>query len=363
MRESATPVEPVGVEDGLVLAAAEMAHRGLPAVPVVEAGRLVGTVSEAGLCRALASGASAESTVSGHLEPAWPALHSEETGAAALRLISSAGAPGAVVTDGAGRVVALVTPSRLLAPVERAERPRLVGGMATPFGVYLTNGVVGAGAGGWALVSTGALLFGLFAAATYVANAVATALPQSALPAWFGWGGSAFSSLVFFVLLRSIPLAGTHAAEHKVVHAIERGLPLTLPVVSRMPRIHPRCGTNIAVGAMLFLAVGTVRWTPVEELRLLAAALAALLLWRPVGGLMQAWVTTKPPTAAQLRSGIRAGEELLERLRSPAPESSLGRRIASSGLLHIVGGSAAAEVLLWVLETVLQVPAAYRVIS
>jgi hypothetical protein len=31
--------------------------------------------------------------------------------------------------------------------------------------------------------------------------------------------------------------------------------------------------------------------------------------------------------------------------------------------LHIVGGSAAAEVLLWVLETVLQVPAAYRVIS
>lgn len=362
-RESAAAVEALDPGDPISVAAAELAHAGVPAVPVVSGGRLAGAVSEQGLAAALARGASPSDAIGPFVEPGLPQASEEEPGAAVLRLLDREGVGAAFLVDSAGRPTGVVTASRLLAPPEPAARPRLVGGMATPFGVYLTNGVVGGGAGGWALVSTGVLLFSLFAASVYATNWVGTAIPDWAAPAWSQWLGTLTSTALFFVGLRSMPLAGIHAAEHKVVHALERGLPLTLETVSRMPRVHPRCGTNLVVGLMLFLGLATARWTDVEELRLVVAAFGALVLWRPVGALVQAWVTTKPPTAAQLRSGIRAAEDLLERASRPAPYPGLGRRILCSGLPHIVAGSALAQLAVWGLETALRVPAAYRVVS
>jgi uncharacterized protein YqhQ len=45
---------------------------------------------------------------------------------------------------------------------------------------------------------------------------------------------------------------GYHGAEHKAIHALEAGVPLTPENVQKFPRLHPRCGTTF-----LFLVVVT----------------------------------------------------------------------------------------------------------
>ncbi|MER3495923.1 MAG: hypothetical protein C4320_03425, partial [Armatimonadota bacterium] len=67
---------------------------------------------------------------------------------------------------------------------------------------------------------------------------------------------------MFVILFRLLPLAGTHAAEHMAVNALERGEPLDPEVVARMPRTHIRCGTNLAVGAGLFFGISETPWVP-----------------------------------------------------------------------------------------------------
>jgi len=42
-----------------------------------------------------------------------------------------------------------------------------------------------------------------------------------------------------------------HGAEHKAIHAYEKGLPLTVENVRAQPRFHPRCGTTFIVFVIL----------------------------------------------------------------------------------------------------------------
>lgn len=348
----------------MFLAASEMAHQGVGIVAVESAGAYVGVVTEQSLAAALASGADGSAELGPHLVE-WPTVPSGASAAEALRTLCETGVPALVVLDPNGAAVGLATASRLYAPESDTKvRKAVVGGMATPFGVYLTNGSIGAGAKGWPLVATGALLFVLLAASTYLTTGAFLLVPTElrASP-WLRPGMDLLNVVVFLAMLRAIPLAGVHGAEHKVVHAIERGEPLTPIVVARMPRVHPRCGTNLAVGAGLFLFLAGLRWTPSEEIRLLAGLVATLALWRPVGGLFQYFVTTKPPTMEQIESGIQAGEELLTKLETSPRTVGLGRRLMSSGLFHIMAGSAAMEVVLYFCEILFRVPSAWRVFS
>jgi hypothetical protein len=137
-----------------------------------------------------------------------------------------------------------------------------------------------------------------------------------------------------------VPISAIHAAEHQVVHAIEREEPLELAIVRRMPRVHPRCGTNIAAGASIFLTVFTTEWIDATEVRLMAAALLTVIFWRRLGSLMQKYVTTKPAKDRYLAMGIQSGKELLARFgtgTSTAP--TWPSRIWNSGILHVMAGS------------------------
>ena len=73
----------------------------------------------------------------------------------------------------------------------------------------------------------------------------------------FGVVDGVFRLLVFVLYLLLISqwkemrrVLGYHGAEHKSIHAIERGAPLTPESVMTFPRLHPRCGTSF-----LFLVV------------------------------------------------------------------------------------------------------------
>jgi hypothetical protein len=152
--------------------------------------------------------------------------------------------------------------------------------------------------------------------------------------------------LVLLLLVRFTTVAGYHAGEHQTVWAIERGEPLTPESVARMPRPHPRCGTNLVVGLMIF-----------EILRDFSphiAFIAAVLFWRRLGTFVQLYLSTRPATRKQLESGIRAGKELLERYReNPVglAAAPLHRRIWNLGLLQtIIGVGIGTTLFAWLLQ-------------
>lgn len=329
-------------ELGLTLGAAatKMRENSGPALPILDDHRLVGVVTEKSLAGALANGFGELDHVDVAFTEELPVVKLYESGAEALRTMHKMGVGALVVVDDEQRVVGILRSSDLFNPPPVIVRPSLIGGMATPFGVYLTSGAVAAGAGGLALVATGAMLFSILASATILSVYVHNWLMEL--------GGSflvvnALTSILqiamFAATFRLLPISKIHAAEHMVVHAIERGEPLVPSVIARMPRVHPRCGTNLAVGASLFLGIATSS-IPNDELRLLLALLATLLLWRRLGGLVQYWVTTSPPKQRHLEMAIRSGKELLDRqviLRKTYP--GLLTRLWNSGMFHVMAGS------------------------
>lgn len=335
-------------EDSLLRAARVLRDCPFGIVPVVGEEGLVGTVTEAALVTGFAGGMSPSDPVAKVMGEAVPVIQAHESGSAALRAMERLGVAELIVLDESGRPLGVVGASSLYPDSGTTKRPPLVGGMATPFGVYLTTGAIRAGKGGLALMSTGALLFLMFAAGVLLTEAALPALPWKLSPEATLWVQSAAPFLLFLLGMRVLPISGIHAAEHKVVHAIERGEPLVPEVVRRMPRVHPRCGTNIAVGASVFMGLAEWDWIPVAQIRFLVAAIVTMIVWRPLGNLFQIFVTTKPPTERQIRMGIESGMELLERYRTwHGRPPSFAVRLYSSGLFHVIAGSFAAYAALY----------------
>ncbi|HEY3780781.1 MAG TPA: DUF1385 domain-containing protein [Fimbriimonadaceae bacterium] len=330
-------MESLNPESSLDRAAALLRNAPFGLIPVQEGNTLLGVVTESTLAEAMARGCGPYDSVVVALDTKNPNIQSHETGAEALRKISESGTSSLLVVDSSGRAIGVASASDLYPKQPNSPKPPAVGGMATPFGVYLTNGAIGAGVPYWALMSTGAVMFGLVALG---------GVAQTLLFKYAGWdtvhyneAWDLFPIVFLFLGMRLLPLAGIHAAEHKVVHAIERGEPLVPEVVDRMPRVHPRCGTNLFVGATIFGIVLTTPYIGDQSLRIVLAAVATFLLWQPLGSAMQWAVTTRPPSRKHVEMGIKSGKELLEKyrlVRNPAPNPF--QRIWNSGMVHVLSG-------------------------
>ncbi|MFQ3586401.1 MAG: DUF1385 domain-containing protein [Fimbriimonadaceae bacterium] len=316
-------------------------------LPFIGWNGFAGVVDGASLARTLAAGYGASAPVEVAVRTGVPLVSMHASGAEALRVLAETGEAELLVVDDFGHIVGVVGAPDLVRRRDQVQLPTLVGGMATPFGVYLTSGGVRAGAKGWALVATGALLFGIYFVATLLSSWLAGVAMAASADTRFVLAIRDFLPVVLFLAsLRLLPLSGIHAAEHKVVHALERGEPLEVEAVRRMPRIHPRCGTNVAVGLSLFMVLSNTPWVADPSLRTLAAAIVTLFLWRPLGNLFQKYITTRPPTDHQIGLGIRAGKELVETYLRVGPRyPTVGQRIVASGVLHVIAGSMLAYTL------------------
>jgi CBS domain-containing protein len=264
----------------------------------------------------------------------------------ALRALQWTSSPALPVVEEEGLYRGMLSRADLLAYWGQEIQPPRIGGMATPFGVFLTGSGWRGGVGDLSLVATGLMLGLLFLIVAVAQDYGAAALeratgwpiaalvvsPPTGLLTWMDGVSLLYRLLPFFVVLLAIrlsPLAGYHAGEHQTVWAIERGEPLTPESVARMPRPHPRCGTNLLVGLVMF-----------EVLKDFSPELAFIftaLFWRRVGHYVQLYLTTRPATPKQLESGIRAGKELLEKYReNPGAMASrpAWMRIWNLGLLQ-----------------------------
>jgi CBS domain-containing protein len=322
------------------------------AVPVVENGRLIGILSDREVVGPLLENPGLrDSPVVDFAAPIGPTVSANVSAAEFLALCDAHQADFLPVVEGSGYFSGLISRGDLLDALARPGAAPLIGGMATPAGVYLTAGAVTGGVHPLALSLTGLLMFsaqvGIYLALDAVGKTISGSAPKAmqllllapepVRRALDGVGSSLASGLLFLSLVRLSPLAGYHAAEHQVVHAIERGEPLLPECVREMPREHPRCGTNFIAGALLFSLGGAL--TPIlGALAYPLGGLAALAWWRTLGGWLQRHFTTRIATAAQLDSGIRAGREVLTRYARSERDDTPLLRLWNSGMIHLLLG-------------------------
>jgi len=222
--------------------------------------------------------------------------------------------------------------------------PPRISGLALLGGVFLSTGQVKS-ASSLHLIGTIVALILLVGASSFFAFVIVWLLDQLSVAgsvslvavfvAGTPAGGSTYWVLLvafirvvcFLAALRLTPFAGYHAAEHKVVNAIERVGSLDPETVRRMPRQHPRCGTNlfpVLAPLMLWLVIGN----PMSPALLLALVAFGFWLRHPLGYALQTVFTTREPSARQLRAGIASGRRLLSLWSTTPP-----RRLSTAAAL------------------------------
>lgn len=329
--------------DSLGRALRAFATSGQSLLPVVEGDALVGVLAEqdvvdwigdqAGSLTYLAPHAARDTMVL-HVMRSSPVVgYADETLMALLPQFERHRLEAIPVLDTLERFVGMLPRVLALEALTHTLRPERVGGMATPFGVFLTTGHHRAGVGALALAATGALVVGLNEAIVQglvVAQRTAGVRLEPSL--------TAIAALAtFLIVLRLSPLAGMHAAEHQVVNAIERGETLDVETVKAMPREHSRCGTNLL--ALLFGVQLLVPLIGRDPLWLLPAAVVLLLVWRRVGGFLQRWFTTRPASPRHVQAGLRAGDALLRAYAErPAFRAGRWQRVWNLGVLQVISG-------------------------
>jgi CBS domain-containing protein len=274
-----------------------------------------------------------------------PAVFSLEN---ALSTLQRYDVPALPVIDGNSNYLGLISHADVLAAMNKQVRPPMVGGMATPLGVWLTDGHISAGAPTLGLFLSGILmglcyifsflvmLFALYfinhdLAAQFVSGRIGA---ESTSGSWFNLLVTLAQGFLFLGAFRLLPIAGTHAAEHQTVWAMERGLELTPENVRQMPRAHPRCGTNLVALAGL-IEIVFQHLPAFDPGTILFALLFIYLFWRSLGEWLQNWFTTRPANLKQLQSGIKAGTELMQKYQEqPQVVTSFGRRLFNSGLIY-----------------------------
>ncbi|NLB96984.1 MAG: DUF1385 domain-containing protein [Armatimonadetes bacterium] len=362
----ARPLEPLAPEDTLARATEVIRSVPFDRVPVAVEGRLVGVVTAATLGSAaqtvLQDGISPEEirllSIDESVLSTSPALPADASLEEALSLLRHHGGSLPVIRAD-GLYLGMVDQADVAGALLQKARPPSIGGMATPLGVYLTTGVFSAGArGSLGLALTGAaigsatvvvsvlmglLIYGLERTTLFPIRASLNSVPAQWLDLnpYDIWGHilPIIALALFALLFRLLPLTGCHAAEHQVVHAIERDCPLTPESVARMPRVHPRCGTRFFAVGVLLVLFGNGLPISVWWIRYTAAAVAIVLWWRVLGDELQNYVTTKPASPKQIRSAIAAAEELLAKYaHSPGVRASLPTRIWHMGILQVAAG-------------------------
>jgi hypothetical protein len=370
LSQLAVKIRPLDLADSVGKAAELLGSSPVGAAPVAINGHVVGVVSSSHLAAAMErAGPAARDLPVAALQPR-PSLGlpGHWTPEQALGHLRQEGLRVAPVLDASGRYVGMVSVAELATAICGRLRPPSIGGMATPFGVYLTDGVVRGGVGNWALASTGVYL-GLLTILSMLLSAALVGEGGVLLRA--GWPGAWLGSLppdiamaigfgaIFAALFRLSWITGYHAAEHQVVHAIERCEDLRPAAVQRQPRVHPRCGTNLVVGMLLITRLW--QWQMLRdlpgELGAMIATVLVLYFWRRLGGLAQQHITTRPATEEQIQSGIRAGEQLLARYQeSHRQPPRRWQRIWNMGLCQVASGFGVALLLVWLLSQVVPVP-------
>ena len=245
-----------------------------------------------------------------------------------------------------------ITRSALLSYLTGRIKPRSIGGMATPLGVYMTDGRHQAGSKNKGLILTGITLGIIAVLVQLISGFIFSYIKDSYMYALL------FQLILFILILRITPLSKYHAAEHQSIHAIEKGLPLTLETVRMQPRPHKRCGTNIMVllVGIQFVLILSLQFARkdifIQFLILIIGMMFVFSSWRKIGMWIQQYLTTSPANDKQLNNGIKVGNELLKMHKDDTNPTSpnILSKIWNMGILQVL---VSFLFVLWVFEFIL----------
>lgn len=226
-----------------------------------------------------------------------------------------------------------ITRTKLINFLTRKIKPRTIAGVSTPLGIYLTDGLHQVGAKNLGLIVNG-LVFAIF---VIISEFFTMDIHNDLI-------SSIAKIVVFLVFFKISPLSQIHSAEHKVINAIEKGLPLNFETVKMQSGIHKRCGTNLLV---LFLGIAFTFYITssvmpkIWILRFLVSFVLLLVLfsyWKQIGYKIQQIFTTREPNDSQLKKAIKVGEELLKVYKEESKDRDINllSLIFTSGTLQII---------------------------
>jgi len=238
-----------------------------------------------------------------------------------------------IVDDGGFYTGKCVTRKKLISFLTKKIKPRTISGVATPIGVYLSDGLHQVGAKNLGLMLNGAVFASFFFVAEFLTAGIQNVFFAAIL-----------KLLMFLIFFKITPLSQIHASEHKVINAIEKGLPLDVATVQRQSRIHIRCGTNLLV---LFLGIACVFYITnilIPKIWLLRFMISFLLLiglfsyWKQIGEKIQLFFTTREPTDKQVEKAIKVGENLLQASKNEPEDKNINflTLVYTSGTLQII---------------------------
>lgn len=245
-----------------------------------------------------------------------------------------------------------ITRSDLITYLTRRVKPQSIGGLATPLGVYMTDGRHQAGPGNAGFIATGIV----FATMMFIIRIISSFIPGIYnMPEFYAL---MIQLGMFLLLLRITPLVKLHAAEHQTINAIEKGLPLTIEAVKMQPRPHKRCGTNLMVlvtGIMVVINLSEYignRFSPFNFLIITTGFFFVFSSWRSIGMWLQEYFTTAKAEDKYIMSGIKAGEEILKRHKADTDPSTPGfiEKLWNTGLIVILLSFISTT---WIIERVL----------
>lgn len=226
-----------------------------------------------------------------------------------------------------------VTRKKLINFLTKKIKPRTISGVATPIGVYLSDGIHQVGAKNLGLILNG-IIFALFA---FLVGILTLGIQNDFL-------SSILKLFLFLIFFKITPLSQIHASEHKVINAIEKGLPLNIKTVQMQSRVHNRCGTNLLV---LFLGISFIFYITnivAPKIWLLRFMISFLLLiglfsyWKQIGYKIQEYFTTREPTDKQVETAIKVGADLINISKNELQDKNINllTLIYTSGILQII---------------------------
>jgi CBS domain-containing protein len=216
-------------------------------------------------------------------------------------------------------------------------KPLSIGGLATPIGVYMTDGKHTAGAGVLGLVLSGVYLAVIAELVQLISVYIITGLNLSRTALIF------LQIILFLLILRFTHLAKFHSAEHQTISAMEKGLPLTPETVKMQPKEHPRCGTNLMVmliGIQVIVLISyeyLQAWHFISTMFVVIGILVLINHWKTLGYLVQKYLTTVKAGEKEILNSIAVGNELLQiQKKDPdlTPPSRL-TKIWNTGIIYI----------------------------
>jgi len=245
-----------------------------------------------------------------------------------------------------------ITRTALISYLTRMVKPYSIGGLATPLGVYMTDGKHMAGSKMPGLVLTG-ITFGIMVTFIQIITGIIFRYVNP------GYAVIIIAQLALFILfLRLTPFVKYHAAEHQTIHAIEKGLPLNPETVRMQPRAHKRCGTNLmmllaGVQIVLLLSLQLSKISLLLQFIFLVAGFMFVFSnWRRAGMWIQKYFTTAKASDKQINNAINVGEEILSLHKQDTSPNcpNIFQKVWYMGIIQILAGFL---FILWLFDNII----------